>query len=122
MAYHFNNLYYNQNGIIPFQRVNNDNVNYREERNETIFHLQNGIIVRETRITIYENGYRYLLHDRCIGHRIYREVTTFYDNNQQNIQKYTINIHPIDADINHFVGEFIQLMDEWNNNNWNQEN
>ena len=116
MAYHFNNLYYNQNGVIPFQRVNNNNINYHEERNETIFHLPNGIIIRETRITIYENDHRYLLHDRSIGHRIYREVTTYYNNNQQNVDRYTIGINPIDNDINHFIGEFIQLMNERNQN------
>ena len=121
MTHHLVNMYNNLYELLPFQLVN-DNNNYHEQRQEISFSLADGRIVKESRVTINENGRRKVIHDRQVGHRTYREVTTFgNDENDRIIIRYTRGFDPNMEDINIFIGEFQNYMNNHeNNNNWNQ--
>jgi hypothetical protein len=119
MAHHLNNFYDHISGYFPFQIVNENNANYQESKEEIQFNLPNGTIVRDTRTTIRENDTRRVIHDRTIGHRTYREVIRYNDNEQQQITRYTRGFNPDQNDINQFIGDFEQYMNNYRNNNVN---
>jgi hypothetical protein len=124
MAQHLINMYNNIYDYLPFQLVPNHNNNHHEQRQENYFYLPDGRIVKESRITINENGRRRVIHDRQLGHRTYREVITHGDDdNDQMIVRYTRGFNPNIEDINIFIGEFQNYMNNNENiNNWNQVN
>lgn len=114
MIDHLTNIYNNLYNYLPFQIVEN-NYNNKEVQ-ENYFYLSDGNIVKESRIIIYENGTKKEFYDRQIGNRTYREIITNNNNNDlAMIVKYTRGINPNIRDINLFIGEFQNLMENKRN-------
>ena len=111
----FNNLFGNYN----FQPVNeNVNENYQrfEQRQENTFYLNDGRRIHSLMITRQENGLTIVSHDRSIGDRTLREVTTYTNENQlRNRRRFTRGFNPSVDNVNQFIEEFNSYNQ---NNNW----